>query len=213
MLKFVRAIVVPVAVLALGVASCGDDGGDPTGSDVGRIEATVRADGSGESGVTVRLFASGGTAALGQATTNTSGVATFANLDPGGYDVEVEVPAELELAPDETDRRAVTVTAGGTASVTFDLVAVIAGEVVEITLSGVTFTPSDVTIAPGTTVRWRNAQAVGHTITPDGHSEWNRQTMTNEGQIFLHTFDAAGTFPYFCEPHLSQGMTGTIRVQ
>ena len=86
--------------------------------------------------------------------------------------------------------------------------------VVEVNLtSGLAFTPADLTIEVGTTVRWVNDAAMFHTITPDGHSEWSRQEMTSAGQTFEHTFGSEGTFPYYCEPHQAQGMAGTITVE
>ena len=48
-------------------------------------------------------------------------------------------------------------------------------DVTVITLtSSLRFSPSNVTIAPGTTVRWVNGTSLGHTVTPSGHSEWSR---------------------------------------
>lgn len=79
--------------------------------------------------------------------------------------------------------------------------------------SSLTFSPDDVTISPGTTVRWVNQADIAHTVTPDGHSEWTRWTTTTSGESFEHTFDTEGTFEYFCEPHLDDGMTGVIRVE
>ena len=79
--------------------------------------------------------------------------------------------------------------------------------------SGLQFSPSDVTISAGTTVRWVNQSSLTHTVTPDGHSEWTRWETTSSGQTFEHTFSTTGVFEYFCEPHVSQGMTGVIRVQ
>lgn len=88
------------------------------------------------------------------------------------------------------------------------------GDVVEISLTQVnTFEPGEVTIAPGTTVRWINAAPIFHTITPDGHEEWLRATLDDTGDTFEHTFEEAGIFPYFCEVHENVGMTGTITVQ
>ncbi len=84
---------------------------------------------------------------------------------------------------------------------------------VEIQLQAESFQPGDVLIAPGTTVRWVNAQAIQHTITPDGHDEWNRAVVSEAGQVFEHTFHDEGTFPYFCEPHQALGMAGQIRVE
>lgn len=79
--------------------------------------------------------------------------------------------------------------------------------------AGLAFDPPDVTIAVGDTVTWESEANIFHTITPDGHSEWTRQEMNSAGDTFTHTFDNAGTFDYFCEPHQAQGMVGSITVQ
>lgn len=87
-------------------------------------------------------------------------------------------------------------------------------ETVVITLtSDLTFSPSDVTVSPGTTVRWVNATDIGHTVTPDGHSEWTEWATGATGESFEHQFTTTGTFDYYCVPHRSLGMTGVIRVQ
>lgn len=79
--------------------------------------------------------------------------------------------------------------------------------------SSLTFSPDDVTIAPGTTVRWVNQANITHTVTPDGHSEWTEWETTISGEQFEHTFSTTGTYEYYCDPHRSDGMTGVIRVQ
>lgn len=80
-----------------------------------------------------------------------------------------------------------------------------------------TFSPAQVTIEPGTTVRWVNETETHHTITPEDASQagaWTDRDMTEEGEEFEHIFDEAGeTYEYFCQPHLAAGMTGTITVQ
>lgn len=83
---------------------------------------------------------------------------------------------------------------------------------VQISLLADSFSRTNVLVEAGTTVRW-TAQTPGHTITPDGHSEWERVEITEVGQTFEHTFDTPGTYDYFCEPHLALGMTGVIRVE
>jgi plastocyanin len=79
------------------------------------------------------------------------------------------------------------------------------------------FEPADVTIDPGTTVRWVNAANVFHTVTPDNSSQpgvWTRATTSTVGPVLTHTFNQSGqTYSYHCEPHLSAGMTGVIRVR
>lgn len=209
--------VVPLVVLLAGVALLGscDAGGTEPGDDVTAVNVTVRADGAARSGVTVRLFAASSQTALSTKQTGSTGIAAFTGLEAGSYEAEVVVPDGLVLADGEVDRKSVTAAAGSTASVAFDLVAEpVTGEVVEIHLtSGNQFDPSSVTISVGTTVRWVNDINRFHTITPDDHSEWQRQEMSTAGQTFTHTFNVAGSFPYFCEPHQSEAMTGTVTVQ
>lgn len=206
-----------VLLLAAGlvwVGACDSgDGTEPPTEQRSTIQVTVTADGSGRQGVTVRLFEAGGTTPVATQQTGSNGAASFSNLDAGGYEAEAVVPSGLELSPGESARKAVTVAAGATASVTIDLVSTDNPDLVEIHLTaGNRFSPSSVTITPGTTVRWINDTGTFHTITPDDHSEWSRVEMTTEGQDFSHTFENVGDFDYFCEPHLGEGMTGSITV-
>ncbi len=83
---------------------------------------------------------------------------------------------------------------------------------VEVTLRADAFSPSQVTVEAGTTIRWVNGGDVVHTITPDGHEEWTRAVLESEGEVFEHTFHEPGDYPYICEPHQALGMVGTIRV-
>ena len=114
------------------------------------------------------------------------------------------------------DRKDASVAAGSTANVEFGLTEEEGegGEVIVINASGTSFSDADVTIAPGTTVRWvRQDPEMSHTVTPDGHSEWTSASLSSNGDTFEHTFDEAGEFPYFCIPHQAQGMTGVITVE
>ncbi|MFO8174956.1 MAG: plastocyanin/azurin family copper-binding protein [Longimicrobiales bacterium] len=87
-------------------------------------------------------------------------------------------------------------------------------EVVGIVLTqSLTFEPDEVTISPGTTVRWTNAAPVFHTITPDDHNEWIQATVQEAGETFEHTFQRVGVFPYYCAVHRDVGMTGVIIVE
>lgn len=70
------------------------------------------------------------------------------------------------------------------------------------------YSPSVLTVAVGTTVTWRNNDALYHTITtgtsngqvgtPDGLFD---SGDVQPGESFQHTFDEAGTFDYYCTPH------------
>lgn len=211
-----RSGVAALAVVAL-AAAC-DDGGGGMEPDPGTdITVTVTADGEGVPAVRVDLFAPGGTTPLETAATDAAGEARFTELDAGTYEVEIAVPDGFVVSGDGPIRQAVQATESQPGAVTFMLEAEDTGAgpaVVEIHLtSSLVFSPAEVTIAPGTTVRWINDASIFHTITPNGHSEWDRATMSTSGATFSHTFDAVGEYPYFCEPHRSQGMTGTVIVQ
>lgn len=217
MRHFVRTTWILAAVLGIGVlvSSCGDDDeGGVTEVDPTQVRATVRVDGAAESGVVVGLFATGGTTALQESTTGANGQVTF-EVDPGTYDVEVEIPSGLELEEGETARVSATVEEGETTSVSFDLVAPVGQSVVHVSVgeNGLNFSPENAPITVGTTVVWTNAATMFHTITPDGHSEWSAGSVSQEGDTFSHTFETVGEFPYYCEPHRGQGMTGTITVE
>ena len=75
------------------------------------------------------------------------------------------------------------------------------------------FDPSDTTVEVGTTVEWQwvgsNHSATSGTFpTPDGIFD---SGVLNSGATFSHTFDAEGTFPYYCKVH-GPPMNGTIVV-
>jgi plastocyanin len=85
----------------------------------------------------------------------------------------------------------------------------------EIRMQATAFSPSDVTIARGLTVRWVNDQAIAHTITPSNLQQagvWATQNIpATQGANFSHAFNTAGVFNYTCTLHV--GMTGRITVQ
>ncbi|NHN58248.1 MULTISPECIES: plastocyanin/azurin family copper-binding protein [Halorussus] len=82
------------------------------------------------------------------------------------------------------------------------------------------FEPADLTIAPGTTVHfvW---ESDNHNVVPSSQPEganWEGtaggETKTyNTGHEYSHTFETTGTYEYYCQPHETAGMTGTITVQ
>src|SRR5215210_8237343 len=67
------------------------------------------------------------------------------------------------------------------------------------------YDPSPVNIAVGTTVTWINNDATLHTAvsgTPDsGPSGEFDSSYLAKGKTFLHKFDTAGTFDYYCTLH------------
>ena len=207
-----RTVLLLVGLL-VALGGCGSDGGTDPEPEPGVIEARVLVDAAPRSGVEVDLFAAGGGTPRATVATGADGVARFEGLEAGSYEVAVEAPAGLALAEGQPERTTVTLAAGATERVDVSMVTE-AVEVVEIHLtSGLRFDPSAVTISPGTTVRWINDAAIFHTVTPDGHTEWERATLSQSGETFEHTFETEGTFDYFCEPHESAGMVGSITVE
>jgi len=90
------------------------------------------------------------------------------------------------------------------------------GVVVVHATSGNRFSPSSVTVAPGTTVRWVADVSAGHTVTPDNAAQpgvWTAASIGSNGDTFDFTFNTAGDFSYHCVPHQALGMTGVVHVQ
>ena len=93
-----------------------------------------------------------------------------------------------------------------------------AGTVITMSLK---FMPTDITVKVGDTVTWQNGETIGHTITsgqwgevngatglrgtqaPDGMFDHKLSAMGQEGDTFSFTFTEAGTFLYYCQPHLT----------
>ncbi len=88
------------------------------------------------------------------------------------------------------------------------------------------YSPEHVTIKKGGTITWKNTSGVVHTSTDDpskaadpanaklpaGAKTWDSGNI-DPGKDFTHTFDTPGDYTYFCIPHESAGMVGTITVQ
>ena len=79
-----------------------------------------------------------------------------------------------------------------------------------------TFNPSVINISVGETVTWVNESSLAHTVTSGsaGDHDGNFDSgSVSPGGEFSHTFQTAGSYEYFCIPHLGAGMTGTVHVQ
>jgi plastocyanin len=79
---------------------------------------------------------------------------------------------------------------------------------VDVNILNLAFVPQNVTISPGTTVRWTNQDPYPHTATADNGS-FNSGTL-NQGGTYSFTFNTPGTYGYYCAIHPS--MRGTINV-
>jgi len=75
------------------------------------------------------------------------------------------------------------------------------------TTSSNNFSPATTTITHGQSVCWQNSSSVAHTVTDNGSAF---DINLPVGQIYVHTYATAGTYPYHCKVHA--GMTGTVNV-
>jgi plastocyanin len=86
---------------------------------------------------------------------------------------------------------------------------------VQVDMIGLDFVPDTIYINLGDTVTWVNASAIIHTSTsgtngvPDGY--WDSGNIL-AGDSFSFVFDSLGVFPYYCTPHWTLGMIGTVIV-
>lgn len=99
------------------------------------------------------------------------------------------------------------------------------------------FDPEDITIAPGDTVVWENVGTIGHSVTAYeaeipadaayfASGGFDTESAARSGyavgdpdagdiggrESYEHTFDVEGVYEYFCIPHETVGMVGTVEV-
>lgn len=79
-------------------------------------------------------------------------------------------------------------------------------KVVTINLANIAFTPRELRIRAGTTVRWTNTDAVTHYVNTDSHPAHTYYAPQNskalaEGDTFEVTFPEPGIYPYHCSAH------------
>ena len=95
----------------------------------------------------------------------------------------------------------------GTMSATIQAAPAFAGASVQI--ANFTFKSPLLTVKPGTTVTWTNADDIPHTVvSKDGLF---KSKVLDTGERFSFTFAKMGQFGYFCSLH--PHMTGTIVVK
>jgi plastocyanin len=97
------------------------------------------------------------------------------------------------------------------------------GQTVELRL--LQFTPAQLTVKAGTTVTWRDAEPITHTVTSGSVSGVDQSTGLRAGESpdglfderlgsqdasFTYTFTQPGTYSYFCSIH--KGMNATVVV-
>jgi amicyanin len=71
-----------------------------------------------------------------------------------------------------------------------------------VTIDNFVFTPPELTVAVGTTVKWVNHDDIPHTVVEKNKSFRSKALDTDDSYSF--TFASAGTYDYFCglHPHM-----------
>lgn len=62
------------------------------------------------------------------------------------------------------------------------------------------FSPTTLTILPGTTVTWKNMSSAPHTVTSDDGTTFDSGNIA-PGGTFTFKFTVAGSYPYHCNIH------------
>lgn len=83
-----------------------------------------------------------------------------------------------------------------------------AGEV-QVSIHDFKFEPAEVTVTPGATVTWVNADTEEHTVTATDRSYTS--AGLEQAEAFSHRFTTPGTYTYFCALH--PHMTATVVVR
>ena len=82
---------------------------------------------------------------------------------------------------------------------------------VQIVIENFSFSPSDVTIAPGTKVTWINKDEAPHTATSTSPDKKFNSGGLDTDDKFSFVFNDKGDYPYFCALHPQ--MKATIKVK
>lgn len=139
------------------------------------------------------------------------------------------------MKPHNTKRRALLQKAGATVALAATAGCLGGGDSSPRTIGmdETAFSPSSTSVTAGATVRWENTSDIEHTVTasaertPDDAAYFASGGFDSEqaardnltegliapGETYEHTFDVRGTYEYFCIPHESSGMIGTIQVE
>ena len=83
---------------------------------------------------------------------------------------------------------------------------------------GFNFDPESFEISVGDTVLWEwvgsrhNVSYDGDNVPAETDWEGDDDSLYSEGHFHAHTFEVAGEYEYYCQPHQSSGMVGNFTV-
>ena len=76
------------------------------------------------------------------------------------------------------------------------------------------FEPSSINLSVGDSIKFVNNKLAPHNAVFEGHDELSHSDLAfAPGESWQETFDTAGTFDFYCEPHRGAGMVGTVVVK
>ena len=76
------------------------------------------------------------------------------------------------------------------------------------------FDPPTVTIKEGDTVKWENNKMSPHNVVFENATDKSHKNLVfSPGDGYESTFNEAGEYSYYCEPHRGAGMVGKVVVQ
>ena len=84
-----------------------------------------------------------------------------------------------------------------------------AAEATQVVVDNFSFTPAMAAVAVGTTVTWTNHDDIPHNVVSP--QQKFKSPVLDTDEVFSHTFDAAGTYKYYCSIH--PRMTGQVVVR
>jgi plastocyanin len=71
----------------------------------------------------------------------------------------------------------------------------------KVTIDNFTFSPAELTVAPGTRVTWINHDDIPHTATSGSDPKSFSSPALDTDETFSFVFTASGDYPYFCAIH------------
>ncbi|MEP7176042.1 MAG: plastocyanin/azurin family copper-binding protein [Gemmatimonadales bacterium] len=215
-----------LAVMLVGVVSCGSDGSSPSQTAPTIAKATTKS-GDEQTGIVsealpselrVMVTRDGNPArdvAVAWATGDGGALAPASGTtDADGVSSSIWT---LGSAPGPQTATA-SVTGGVGSPVSFSATATGGGgggTIIQVGADGLAFMPAAVTVIVGTTVTWEWAGALNHNVAPDGTIPIRSGPLVAAPRTYQYTFDTPGTYAYYCEAHGARngiGMAGTVTV-
>lgn len=73
-------------------------------------------------------------------------------------------------------------------------------EKADVHIDNFSFSPNEITVAAGTTVRWTNDDDVPHVVA-SADRQFKKSPPLDSGESFSYRFSTAGSYTYFCSLH------------